>query len=307
MLQPRVINVNEVIGSAEKMLRRLISEDIELTTRLTAELWSVEVDPSQLEQVILNLAVNARDAMPEGGQLTIETANVILDEHYASQHTAVVPGRYTLLAVSDSGTGMDAATQARIFEPFFTTKEQGKGTGLGLSTVIGIVQQSGGHIWVYSEPGHGSTFKVYLPEAGRPAQSLPEAAPQVAPMGDETVLLVEDDPEVRQVARAILHRHGYDVIEAHDGGEAITLCQQHPASIALLLTDVVMPRMSGRQLAAQLRTIRPHLRVLFMSGYTDDAIVRHGVLEAGMDFLQKPLTPQALAAKVRQVLDAPSA
>ena len=305
LLEPRVLCINEVVAQAEKMLCRLIGEDIELTAQLHPDLGPVEVDPSQLEQVILNLAVNARDAMPGGGRLTIETSNVELDSHYAAEHTAVAPGSYVLLAVTDTGMGMDAATQARIFEPFFTTKEPGKGTGLGLSTVIGIVQQSGGHVWVYSEPGHGTTFKIYLPLASRPAQSMPVAAPVSPLMGNETVLLVEDDPEVRQVARSILRRHGYHVIEAYDGGHAMTVCERHPAAIDLLLTDVVMPRKSGRQLAAELRAIRPRLRILFMSGYTDDAIVRHGVLEAGVAFLQKPLTPQVLAAKVRQVLDAP--
>jgi PAS domain S-box-containing protein len=307
LLQPKTVNLNTTVAQAEKMLCRLIGEDIELHTQLASDLGMVLVDPSQIEQVIVNLVVNARDAMPEGGKLTVETKNVTLDDGYAAVHANVAPGRYVMMAVSDTGQGMDAATQARLFEPFFTTKEKGKGTGLGLSTVFGIVQQSGGSIWVYSEPSHGSTFKIYLPVVSDPTLSVasPPLPRTLTARGSETILLVEDDAHVREVTRAILLRQGYQVLEAQDGEHALRLCAEHDASIDLLLTDVVMPRLSGRQLAERVLVLRPTLRVLYMSGYTDDAIVRHGVLGSGMAFLQKPLTPRSLATKVREVLDAP--
>src|SRR5438552_1552359 len=258
----------------------------------------------QLEQVIMNLTINARDAMPHGGKLLFETDNATLDEVYARQHIPTQPGSYVRLAVSDTGCGMDEATQSRIFEPFFTTKEQGKGTGLGLSTVYGIVKQSGGYIWVYSEPGQGTTFKIYLPRVAAPADSvLPVTHWSKLPQGTETLLLVEDEPEVRWLVRDMLQHLGYTILEARHGIEAQVLSIQHPGPIHLLITDVVMPQMSGREIAEQLRSEHPETKVLYMSGYTDDAIVRHGVLAAEVAFLQKPFTPEGLAVKVREVLD----
>ena len=301
VLEPRVLEVNTVVASTEKMLTRLLGEDISLTASLAPALGAVKVDPGQLEQIIMNLAVNARDAMPHGGRLSIETANVDMDESYVRGHPVAHPGPYVMLAVSDTGIGMDAVTQARIFEPFFTTKEAGKGTGLGLATVYGIVKQSGGFIWVYSEPGHGTSFKIYLPRVDEPVARA-VAAPEVVG-GSETVLVVEDVAAVRAVAREMLERHGYTVLEAPDGETALRLAGKHQGVIRLLLTDVVMPDVSGRQLADQLLELRPDMKVLFMSGYTDDAIVRHGVLKEGIAYLQKPFTPDTMARKVRAVLD----
>jgi PAS domain S-box-containing protein len=304
VLQPVVLDLNAVIAEMGRMLQRLIGEDVELRTTLDPQLGSVVADPGQIEQVIMNLAVNARDAMPSGGKLTVETGNVYLDEEYAARHVAVRPGAYAVLSVSDTGSGMDGATQARIFEPFFTTKELGKGTGLGLSTVYGIVKQSGGNIWVYSEVGVGTTFKIYLPRAASGSEEYRRGAEAEGTAGGrETILLVEDDEMVRSMTRIILSEHGYRVLEAANGAAALSLCERNEEPIRLLLTDVVMPGMSGRELADRLARTRPEVRVLFMSGYTDDAIVHHGVLDAGVAFLQKPFTPDALARKVRGVLD----
>ncbi len=304
VLAPQVLDLNHVVANMDKMLRRLIGEDIELVTVCKEGLGRVKADPGQLEQVIMNLAVNSRDAMPRGGKLTIETANVELGEAYVRNHAAVNPGRYVMLAVSDTGHGMDAETQARIFEPFFTTKEQGKGTGLGLATVYGIVKQSGGNIWVYSEPGRGATFKIYFPRAEEVAKFVePPPTRDSAPRGSETILLVEDEDAVRSLVRALLEPNGYKVLEARQAVEALSICERHKEPIHLLLTDVVMPTMSGRVLAARLAPVRPEMKVLFMSGYTDGAIVNHGVLEAGTAFLQKPFTPDSLGRKVREVLD----
>jgi two-component system cell cycle sensor histidine kinase/response regulator CckA len=304
VLQPKVLDLNAVATDAEKMLRCLIGEDIDLVTVLAPELGPVKADPGQIEQVIVNLTINARDAMPQGGKLTIETADVELDEDYARQHIGVEPGPYVMLAVSDTGVGMDEETQAHLFEPFFTTKEEG--TGLGLSTAYGIVKQSGGHIWVYSEPGQGTTFKIYLPRVEEAAESLKlSAAPTKLPQGSETVLVVEDDNGVRTLARDVLEVEGYTVLEARDGLEALLICEQHEGPIHLMVTDVVMPGMNGRQLAEHLASLHPEMKMLYISSYTDKAIVRHGVLELGLAFLQKPFTPGALARKVRQVLDTP--
>jgi PAS domain S-box-containing protein len=302
VLQPRVVEPNGVVSNSTNLLKRLIGEDIELVFVPTADLGRVRVDAGQLEQVIVNLAVNARDAMPDGGSLTIETSNVTLAAAYAGRHVGVTPGPYVMLAVSDTGAGMDAATQARIFEPFFTTKGPGKGTGLGLATVYGIVKQSGGHLRVYSEPGVGSVFKVYLPRT----DAAPDAEPlrdTTLPHGTETILLVEDETEVRNLAREVLERLGYSVLEASNPTEAVLISGRHVGLIDLLLTDVVMPRMGGGALAEAVTAARPETKILFMSGYTDDAIVRHGVLEAGVQMLEKPFTPETLAAKVRSVLD----
>src|SRR5438094_6696617 len=302
VLEPRVLDVNTVVASTEKMLTRLLGEDISLTASLAPALGAVKVDPGQLEQIIINLAVNARDAMPHGGRLSIETANVDMDESYVRGHPVAHPGPYVMLAVSDTGTGMDAATQARIFEPFFTTKEAGKGTGLGLATVYGIVRQSSGFIWVYSEPGHGTSFKIYLPRVVDAVARAGAPAPQVVG-GSETVLVVEDVAAVRAVTRQMLERQGYCVLEAANGATALSLARQHQSAIHLLVTDVVMPEVSGRELADQLVQPRPDMKVLFMSGYTDDAVVRHGILQEGIAYLQKPFTPDTLARKVRAVLD----
>ncbi|MDQ3743312.1 MAG: response regulator [Acidobacteriota bacterium] len=305
VLQPVVLDLNHVVSDMEQMLRRLIGEDVDLVTALDPALGRVKADPSQIEQVLMNLAVNARDAIPRGGKLTVETQNVHLDAAYARSHVSVRPGRYVMLAVSDTGTGMDDETRRHIFEPFFTTKEIGKGTGLGLSTVYGIVKQSGGNIWVYSEPGHGTSFKIYLPLVEDEAQVVPVAPTPEAARGTETVLVVDDDEMVRNLAREALELEGYTVLTARDGCEALALCRERRAEVDLLITDVVMPEMSGRELAERLADECPGARVLYMSGYTDDAVVRHGVLEAGTHFLQKPFTPGGLARKVREVLDGP--
>jgi len=269
-------------------------------------LGSTLVDPGQMEQVLMNLVVNARDAMPKGGTLTIETANVELDATYAEDHEGVTPGPHVMVAVTDTGHGMDRATLGRIFEPFFTTKEAGKGTGLGLSTVFGIVKQSGGHIWVYSEIDKGTTFKLYFPRAQTGTRRASVVTPAVSPRGTERILLVEDEDQVRALAKAVLARQGYDVHVAESGAAALALFEKLDGQIDLLLTDVVMPKMSGRELAEKLSPVRPKLKVLFMSGYTDDTVVHHGVLDSGFAFLQKPITPDALARKVREVLDTKS-
>ncbi len=309
VLAPKVVDLNAIMAALHKMLQRLLGETIHLVTVPGPNLASVKADPGQIEQVIMNLAVNARDAMPDGGQLTIETGQIELDAATARQHGEALPGSYVMLAVTDTGSGMDEATRSRLFEPFFTTKEQGKGTGLGLSTVYGIVKQSGGHIWVYSEPARGTTFKICLPAVAAEPEDVVDAPAIVETPAAraETVLLVEDAARVREVVREILEMSGYRILEARHGAEAIEISERHDGPIHLLVTDVVMPHMSGRELAQHLAPLRPDMRVLYMSGYTDDAIVRHGVLEAGTAFLSKPFTPDALAAKVREVLDAPPA
>jgi len=304
ILQPIPLDLNSIVSDINKMLRRLIGEDINLNAKLAADLKRVKADPGQIEQVLVNLVVNARDAMPKGGKLTIETTNAELDREYASTHVGANPGDYVVLAVSDTGTGMTEQVRRQIFEPFFTTKEKGKGTGLGLSTVYGIVKQTGGNIWVYSEPNHGTTFKVYLPAlASSSTSSEPKTAESPIPRGSETVLLVEDEEVVRGLARQILEDAGYYVLVAQQGEEAVRLCNEHAKEIHLLLTDVVMPGAGGKVVADRLSALRPGIKVLFMSGYTDEAIVHHGVLDSNVEFIQKPFTPLALSKKVREVLD----
>ncbi|HXN99230.1 MAG TPA: CHASE4 domain-containing protein [Candidatus Acidoferrales bacterium] len=306
VLKPRVLDLNEVVGGMIQMVSRVIDENIELAFLPGPKLGNVKADPSQIEQVVLNLVVNARDAMPSGGRLTIETSSVELDKNYTAKHAVVEfePGPYVMLTVTDTGCGMDAQTQARIFEPFFTTKEPGKGTGLGLATVYGVVKQSGGYVWVYSELGQGTTFKVYLPMVAATAERL--AAEKISPApssGTETILFVEDEQSVRELVREYLSGCGYSVLEAADGVQALEIAAMHPGVIQLLVTDVVMPRLSGRELAAQIASSRRDLKVLYISGYTDDSVFRHGVLEGGMEFLQKPFNLKALAQKIREILD----
>jgi len=309
VFQPLVLDVNEVVEGMAAMLRRIIGEDVRLVVQPAPNLWSVRADPAQLEQVIVNLAVNARDAMAAGGTLTIETANADLTPSYAEAHYPVVPGEYVMIAVTDTGCGMTEEVKARLFEPFFTTKEKGKGTGLGLATVYGIVKQSGGYIWVYSEPGRGTTFKIYLPRAEAQARPLSarEKAPPSRLTGTETVLLAEDDEILRQLAEHLLAGAGYTVISAASGAEALEKARRHEGPIHLLLTDVVMHGMGGTDLAQGFAEIAPGGRVLYMSGYTENAIVHHGVLDVGIHFLQKPFTREMLLRKVREVLDEPPA
>jgi signal transduction histidine kinase/ActR/RegA family two-component response regulator len=308
VLEPVVLDLDAVTADMKDMLGRLIGEDIALLTTTTPGLGRVKADRGQVEQVIMNLVVNARDAMPQGGRLILETANVELDDEYVRRHVGARPGPHVMLAVSDTGTGIPREIQAQIFEPFFTTKEPGKGTGLGLATAYGIVKQSGGYIEVDSEPGQGTTLRIYLPRLDA-APTIADRGPRPAAVagGTETILLVEDEEGVRELARDILRASGYTVLEARNGAEALLLCERHQGPLDLLLTDVVMPRMSGRELAERLASLRPDLSVLYMSGYTDDAVIRHGVLGAGTAFLQKPFTPAALVQRVRETLEVAAA
>ena len=304
ILEPKVLDMNAIVVELEKMLRRLIGEDVRLTIVQAPGLRRIKADPGQIEQVIMILVVNARDAMPQGGNLTLETANVDLDEAYAGRHVGVRSGAYILLAVSDTGSGIDKESMSHIFEPFYTTKGPGKGTGLGLSTVYGIVKQSGGNVWAYSEPGRGTTFKIYLPQAeGTVDRQSRDGQRAGIARGSETLLLVEDQKELRELVREMLEMNGYTVVAAGDGLEALEICQRHEGRIDLMLSDVVMPQMGGRELAQRLATLRPEMKVLYMSGYTSNAIVHHGILDPGTMLLQKPFTPDGLARKVREVLD----
>jgi CheY-like chemotaxis protein len=302
ILKPRVLDLNRVVLDLRPMLERLMGEDVEVRVALEAVSETVRADPHHLEQVIMNLAVNARDAMPAGGRLLIETAGVELDASYARLHPEAKAGRYVMLALSDNGTGMDEATRRRIFEPFFTTKPVGKGTGLGLSTVQGIVAQSGGHIKVYSEPGQGTTFKIYLPAVADLAADAASPAAVEAPGGSETVLVVEDLAEVRDYAVAALQAYGYRVLQAGNAGEALLICERERDRIHLVLTDVVMPNLGGPELASRLEKLRPGIKVLLMSGYTDNAISINGALDERAHFIEKPFSPEQLARKVRAVL-----
>jgi signal transduction histidine kinase/CheY-like chemotaxis protein len=306
MLEPKVINLNDIVAGVENMLRRLLGEDILIFVHLDPRLGNVLADAEQLEQVIMNLVVNARDAMPSGGRLAIETDNVILDGEYEEEHASVEPGRYVRLSVTDTGLGMDAETRRRIFEPFFTTKERGSGSGLGLATVYGIVKQSGGNIWVYSEPGQGSTFRIYLPRVDAVAAERKPEAKSEPMVGSEVILLVEDEPCVRRAAERILVSCGYRVCSAGDGESALRLSREFEGPVDLLLTDVVMPKMSGRQLAERLKKERPDIKVLYMSGYTNNTIAQHGALQVGTHFVSKPFAAAELTRKVRQALDEPT-
>ena len=305
VIQPKILDLNELLTNIEKMLGRLIEEDIELLMIPETALWRVEVDPGQMEQVIMNMVVNAKDAMPMGGKLTIETANVDLDESYFREHgIEEQSGTYVVMAVSDTGTGMDEETQSHVFDPFFTTKDVGKGTGLGLSTVYGIVKQNKGFVWVYSEPEQGSTFKVYLPKVEGDAVLEERERTSVGEVdGSETVLIVEDDDSLRNLARKTLRNYGYKVLEAENGKDALRISKEHERPIDLMITDVVMPKMSGKETAERMQSLYPQMKVIYMSGYTDDAIARHRVLEPGLNFLEKPFSPKVLARKVRNVLD----
>ena len=308
VMQPKLLDLNDLVADVEKMLGRLIGEDVDLVVHPAPGLGTVRADPGQIEQIILNLAVNARDAMPKGGSLTLETANVDLDEDYCAAHPPMKPGRYVMLAVSDTGVGMDEETQHRVFEPFFTTKPEGQGTGLGLATVYGIVKQSGGYIWLYSEPGRGTTLRAYLPRVDEPAETArPVGPPAEAPRGHETILVVEDTETLREVIRETLEERGYTVLLASNGEEALALARERDGPIDLLLTDVVMPKLGGGDLARLLSALRSGMRVLYMSGYTNGAISQHGVLGGGVMLLEKPFTGSTLARAVREALDRPAA
>lgn len=304
VLQPAVHDLNAILSDVEKMILRLLREDVNLSLFNLQATDRIFVDRGSIEQIIINLVVNARDAMPDGGSLVIETQNVKLDRDYAAANPDAVAGPYVMLAVTDTGVGMSPDVRQRIFDPFFTTKEKGKGTGLGLSIVYGIVQQSGGHISVYSEPGRGSTFKVFLPRTDRVISSKIPPAPSSSPRGgSETILVVEDEEQVRVVIRSILRKHGYNVLDTQNGGEAFLVCEKYASKIHLLLTDIVMPRMNGRELSERLLQLRPDMKLLYVSGYTENSIVSNGIVESGASFLQKPLTPESLLKKVREVLD----
>jgi signal transduction histidine kinase/ActR/RegA family two-component response regulator len=306
VLKPEVLDINSLVESTGKMLRRLIGEDVEMITSLKPGVGKINADPGQIEQVLINLIVNARDAMKDGGKITIETANVELDPAYSDMHITVTPGSYVMLAVSDTGIGMDAETKSHIFEPFFTTKEVGKGTGLGLSMIYGIVKQSGGNIWVYSEPGKGTTFKIYLPRVQAVSTetiSLSKHTDVARALSTETILLVEDEEMVRKLASDILRDKGYQVLVAKTGEEAVRICKEYGGPIHLMLTDVVMPEMNGRKLAENVSEIQQNMKVVYMSGYTDDSIIHHGVLAPGTNFIEKPFTSETLTSKIRQVLE----
>jgi CheY-like chemotaxis protein len=301
VIEPRVLDLAQIVREMDIMIRRLVGEHIVVEASVAPDLGRIRADPSSLEQVILNLVINARDAMPEGGRLTIDARNVTLDEAYTREHLGGLAGPHVLLEIADTGIGMDKATQQRIFEPFFTTKLQG--TGLGLATVFGIVRQAGGNIWVYSEPGQGTVFKVYLPRTDDPAHLEAPRRRASSFAGVETILVAEDEEPLRLVVRRALEERGFSVLVAASGHEAIELCARHPGEIDLLLTDLVMPRMSGRELAQRLAPLRPAMKVLYMSGYSEHAIANHDAGDARMAFLAKPLTPEALLRKVREVLD----
>ena len=304
VMEMKVVDLNTLLRDLEKMLRRVIGEDIEMVIQTAGDLGGVRADVGQIEQVIMNLVVNAKDAMPSGGKLTIETANAELDESYARSHLDVKPGPYVMFSVSDTGMGMTPEVRDQIFEPFFTTKEKGKGTGLGLSTAYGIVKQSKGHIWVYSVQGRGTTFKIYLPRVDEPLEEIrKEVLKKELPRGNETILIVEDEEEVRKLAGKILERQGYKILETFNGDDALVACERSRSPIHLMLADVVMPGMSGSELAKLLKPLYPEIKILYMSGYTDDSIVRHGVLEKGVNYIQKPFTMEGLARKVREVLE----
>jgi two-component system, cell cycle sensor histidine kinase and response regulator CckA len=307
MIQPKVLNLNSVLNDMQKMVRQLIGEDIDIVFSLNNDLGSIRADIGQMEQMILNLLVNSRDAMPQGGTVTVKTQNVYLDEEHARQYIDITPGNYIMLSVADSGAGMDEETQKHIFEPFFTTKPTGMGTGLGLSTVYGVVKQSGGHVTVWSKIGQGTDFTIYLPQIDSEPDPIPQpVAPSELPTGTETVLVVDDDENIRTLVSETLEECGYTVLRAQHGGEALLICQKHRGEIHLMLSDVVMPQIGGRVLAEKLVLLYPNIKMLFMSGYTDDILVRHIVLDANPLFLEKPFTMQALACKVREVLDSPS-
>jgi CheY-like chemotaxis protein len=308
VLEPKVLDLNIVVSSILPMLKRLIGEHIELRSVASPGIGRINADPGQIEQVIMNLVVNARDAMPDGGRITIETVDAELGEDFARFHLGVRPGRHVMLSISDTGHGMDAATQARLFEPFFTTKEQGKGTGLGLATVYGIVKQTGGSIYVYSEPGHGSAFKIYLPhvEADTDASAPAPSAAAAPSRGRETILLVEDDDSVRRFARRALSGSGYEVLDVRGADEAIAVFESRMGGIDLVLTDIVMPRLRGPELVKRLSALRPGIKVIFMSGYTDQEVFEREILGPQKAYLQKPLTPKSLTEKVREVLDLPA-
>jgi CheY-like chemotaxis protein len=303
ILQPAVLDLNVIVRNIERMLGRLVSEDIEIVTAVQDELWNVKVDPGQIEQVIMNLVLNSRDAMPDGGTIVVETSNVELDGKYVDEHLGAAAGQYVMLAISDTGVGMDAETRAHLFEPFFTTKSQTKGTGLGLSTVYGIVKQSGGYISVYSELFLGTTFKIYLPRVTEAIDDIRRAAAEEpVGRGTETILLVEDEEMVRNLAKEILESYGYTVIEARDGIDAMLRCKELDQHIDLLVTDVIMPDMGGPELQSRLSRLLPGLKSLFMSGYTGDLVARQGLIDSHVTFLEKPFTPDLLLRKVRQAL-----